>query len=47
MSERNIRRKLDLYAAPNVIPTPADIIAMDVTYVGRSWGILTVINLLE
>ena len=45
MSERNIRRKLDLYTAPNVIPTPADVIAMDVTYFGRSWGILTVINI--
>jgi len=44
MSERNIRRKLDLYTPPEIIPTPADVIAMDVTYFGRLWGILTVIN---
>ena len=44
MSERNIRRKLDLYTPPEIIPTKADVIAMDVTYFGRSWGILTVIN---
>lgn len=44
MSERNIRRKLDLYAPPEIIPTKADVIAMDVTYFGRSWGILTVID---
>ena len=44
MSERNIRRKLDLYIPPEIIPTKADVIAMDVTYFGRSWGILTVIN---
>ena len=44
MSERNIRRKLNLYTPPEIIPTKADIIAMDVTYFGRSWGILTVIN---
>ena len=44
MSERNVRRKLDLYTPPDIIPTPADVIAMDVTYFGRLWGILTVIN---
>jgi len=44
MSERNVRRKLDLYTPPEIIPTPADVIAMDVTYFGRLWGILTVIN---
>lgn len=44
MSERNIRRKMDLYTPPEIIPTHADVIAMDVTYFGRSWGILTVIN---
>jgi len=44
MSERNIRRKLDLYTPPEIMPTQADVIAMDVTYFGRSWGILTVIN---
>lgn len=27
-----------------IIPTPADVIAMDVTYFGRLWGILTAIN---
>lgn len=43
VSERNVRRKLDLYTPPEIIPTPADVIAMDVTYFGRSWGILTVI----
>lgn len=47
MSERNIRRKLGLYTTPRIIPTPADVIAMDVTYFGRSWGILTVINVLS
>ena len=45
MSDRNIRRKLDLYVPPKIIPTAADVIAMDVTYFGRSWGILTVINI--
>ena len=44
MSERSIRRKLDLYTPPEIIPTSAKVIAMDVTYFGRSWGILTVIN---
>lgn len=44
MSDRNIRRKLDLYTPPEILPTPADVIAMDVTYFGRSWGLLTVIN---
>lgn len=44
MSKRNIRRKLDAYIAPEIIPTPAKVIAMDVTYFGRLWGILTVIN---
>lgn len=44
MSERNVRRKLDLYTPPEIIPTPADVIAIDVTYFGRSWGILTIIN---
>jgi len=47
MSERNVRRKLDLYIPPEIIPTKADVIAMDVTYFGRSWGILTVINALN
>ncbi|MBQ6414087.1 hypothetical protein IJI28_00485 [Candidatus Saccharibacteria bacterium] len=47
MSERNIRRKLDLYVPPDIIPTSADVIAMDVTYFGRSWGILTIINALN
>lgn len=44
MSERNIRRKLNLYTSPEIIPAKADVIAMDVTYFGRSWGILTAIN---
>ena len=44
ISERSIRRKLDLYTPPEIIPTPASVIAMDVTYFGRSWGILTVTN---
>ncbi|MBR3353057.1 IS1 family transposase [Candidatus Saccharibacteria bacterium] len=44
MSERSIRRKMNLYTPPEIVPTPADVIAMDVTYSGRSWGILTVIN---
>ena len=44
MSERNIRRKLDLYTPPEIIPTPTNVIAMDVTYFGRSWGILTVLD---
>ena len=43
-SERAIRRKLDLYDPPEIIPTEASVIAIDVTYFGRSWGILTVIN---
>ena len=44
MSERNIRRKMDLYTPPEIIPTQAEVIAIDVTYFGRIWGILTVIN---
>ena len=44
MSARNIRRKLDLYTPPEIIPTKVNLVAMDVTYFGRSWGILTVIN---
>lgn len=44
LSKRSIRRKLDSYKAPAIIPSAARVIAMDVTYFGRSWGILTVIN---
>ena len=44
MSKRSIRRKMDLYTPPKIIPIPADVIAIDVTYFGRLWGILTVIN---
>lgn len=44
MSERNVRRRLDLYTPPEIIPTRADVIAMDVTYFGRSWGLLTITN---
>ena len=44
MSERTIRRKLDLYHPPEIISEPAEVIAMDVTYFGRTWGLLTVIN---
>ena len=44
ISERSIRRKLDLYTPPIIVPSPADVIVMDVTYFGRSWGILTVTN---
>ena len=48
MSERNVRRKLDLYEPPEIVPNEEDksttVIAMDVTYFGRSWGILTALN---
>ena len=44
VSERNIRRRLDLYIPPEIIPVKTIVIAMNVTYFGLSWGILTVIN---
>ena len=44
-SSRTIRRKLDLYNPPKIIPThQVDVIGMDVTYFGRSWGILSIID---
>ena len=44
MNRRTIRRKLNLYDPPEIIPTHANVIAMDVTYFGRSGGVLSVIN---
>ena len=43
-SEKQILRKLRSYIPPEIIPTDARVIAIDVTYFGRSWGILTVLN---
>ena len=44
-SSKTIRRKLDLYNPPKIIPThQVDVIGMDVTYFGRSWGILSIID---
>lgn len=44
MSEKQVLRYLRSYTPPEIIPTNAKVIAMDVTYFGRSWGILTVLN---
>lgn len=35
---------MDLYIPLEIIPTSAEVIAIDVTYFERIWGILTVIN---
>lgn len=44
-STKTIRRKLDLYNPPEIIPThQVDVIGMDVTYFGHSGGILSVID---
>lgn len=46
-SERTIRRWLDKYIAPDIVPKHPErvsVIAMDVTYFGRSWGVLTVLD---
>ena len=44
-SEKTIRNILHQYEVPSIAPrAPADVIVMDVTYFGRSWGILTVLN---
>lgn len=47
LSEKTIRNKLNNYEPPQIIPTPAEVIAMDVTYFGRTGGILTVINAID
>ena len=45
---RTIRNRLDLYNPPEIVPDETDksvtVIAMDVTFFRRSWGVLTVID---
>lgn len=44
---KTIRRKLDLYDPLEIVPThQVDVIGMDVTYFGRSGGILSVIDVI-
>ena len=45
ISRSSIRRKMDYYEPPEIIPLgPVDVVAMDVTYFGRSGGVLSVID---
>lgn len=43
-SKSTIRDIIAKYSVPDITPSPAEVIMMDVTYFGRKWGILVAIN---